>query len=163
MPDILEYQPIIDTHEIGFFIKGVCDEDPLTTPNPNPPYWLYVKVNPLPNFAGETELYVEKITIEKSINELELLRRDLKGTCEIKCVGWGSYLSFTIGKKRDLIVSGQINKRWDAENNHLKFSFTTNINVIPKTCKVLEELLNNDPPSQTKQKWGMFKTHLRRS
>ena len=115
----------------------VDDESPL---NLNPLYWLYIKISPNGEFSGETELFVQKDSIVQFIEDLTRIHNKTKGHASIKCAGWGSYINFEFGESRKLCISGLLNKRWDEENNHLKFKFTSDKTVIPVLTELLKKL-----------------------
>ena len=136
-----EYKPIIDSVDRAFLVKGYVDGRPQY--DPDPPYWLELKIKPDPKFCGESEIFTQKSVIEKLIEELKLLDKRNKGHCGIKCVGWGSYINFTITNPGDLTISGQINKRWNEEDIYLKFKFTSDSSAISRLIAVLGELITN--------------------
>jgi hypothetical protein len=139
MTDIWEYQTIIDFEYNQLLLKGVRDSDYKF--DPNPPFWLNVKVTTESDFCGETELYVQKQDIKKFIEELTIMNKEKKGNCQIKCLGWGSYINFEIGKSGAIYVSGLLNERFDEENNHLRFKFTSVQKRIPNLIQVLEKII----------------------
>jgi hypothetical protein len=141
MADIREYRTVIDFQDTTFFLKGVVDGDPKY--DPNPPYWLHIKVSPNGKFSGETELFVSKESIMKLADDLAQMHKETKGCTSIKCSGWGSYIGFEIGKSGELYISGLLNKRWDEGNNHMKFKFTSDQTLIPLFIQILKELTSD--------------------
>jgi hypothetical protein len=139
MTDYGEFQTIINVQNTHLLIRGVVDGDPKF--DPDPPYWLNIKVSPSIKFFGETELYVQKSNITELINELTQMQKKTKGFSSIKCVGWGSYINFEIGKSGELYISGLLNERWDKENNHLTFKFISNSTIIPTLVQTLKRII----------------------
>lgn len=139
MTDIEDYQTVVSFQGIEMLLKGSCDGDPRF--DTNPPYWLNVRVSPNPQFCGETELYVQKDDIADLIENLTRMHRETKGGCTVKCAGWGSYVNFEVGKSGELCIDGLLNKRWDEDNNHLRFKLISDQTVIPHIIAVLEGLI----------------------
>lgn len=139
MTNYLEYQTVIDTQNTRLLIRGVIDTN--SKIDPDPPYWLNIKVSPSIKFSGETELYTQKSNITKLLDELTLLNQEHKGITSLKCVGWGSYINFKVGKSGELFISGRLNERWDKENNHLKFKFVSDQSVIPTLTQILRKII----------------------
>ena len=139
MVDIIEYRTIISYSDCRFFIKGSVDDDRKT--NPDPAYWLRIKVIPNFHFSGESELFVQKHDIQQLIDELTQMHKDTRGQCNITCKGWGSYLNFKVGKLGELTISGKLNKRWEENDNHLKFKMTSDQTIIPPLIIALKQLI----------------------
>jgi len=139
MTDVLEYQPIIDSMEKSFLIKGMYDSSSGVF------YALSVKIRldlqTKMELSGEYDLLVSFENIKKSINELSRMHAKTKGNTSIVCEEGNGTIDFKMKKYGELLISLQFNKGAGFDT-YLKCRFESDQTIIPLLIKTLKELIS---------------------